>query len=1777
MALELDISTQVAHQQIDALGKKIEELGPIAQKAGTVVKSAFGRQAYRDIQAALASLRREYEKVIAAHTALRKVTNEYLQATAAVAAAVKVQETSTLSASLATSNLNKVMSQNVGFAKYAQREALILAKAQAKAAAAAEAQAAANTVAAAASQTATAAKKNQNIAELRLMATQMRSVTLAGAIAEAWSGTAGQFRAGAQAAAALRGSLYGANLGIGVFTGTTIIAGASLFALASQIRQTLDAGSTFERTFDRISAMLEGTEQQMAGLKDTIFELGVTTQYSANEVADAALELSLAGLTASESILVLKDVTNLAAIAMFDLKDSAEIVINQMNAFNIPAEEMYHVVDVMAYAANESSITLRDFANSMKYVGPAAHAAGTPIEEVAAALIVLGNAGIKGSQAGTGLRRVFVSMARPTAMAAKSLADLGVQTKNFDGTSRSLTDVFEQLGRKGAKSMDLIRIFGIHAFSAVSVLLDKSKTGALEAGKSLKGYAEKMKELDGYAEGLKKTIEDNVLTAFKKLKSTLESLQILGFEQIQKDMKNDLDELTQTLRANAGDIASVLGNLASGAVKALVFLAKHLRGILALVAGFAAWKVAAAAVAVLTGAFKWLKLQALLNRKALVGLTVTMKAAKLVTLEWATALNVLSKVPILTWVGLVVQALSALYIWFSVYSDEVSDASSETASFGTELGLTTEEIEKMTGAQLALAAINLGGKYDEQTEKLKKMREEIARLTAMRDATLSPKVKAGKDQFGFSAVTQKDLERAAQLTKDIAVKEAELNFEIERHVSIEEQLARVLTRQKEVKAGVAKQTEEDIDIINKSSDAYTMLLEKLTDQYNQLGLNKFELAEYDRTFGELSETIYLASAAMTEQQKSELRSLQDTKNRIGLKYLEMKALKEQGKVESQAYKDAEKALAELLALEKEQGATVERNTKAMSALIRDEVALRQLRIISTELLKEYVAAYDDLTGGMNGTREEMRELHTVMALYRTGVLDADEAAKKLHVSVETLNNAMDEYEFDKALRSTAKALETMNPAIDGLYEAYRNLNQEVPDFNKFMEQAEAKVAESGASLLVQKQVLSALALVYEDAAVKAQGFGRSQKSLYEQGKKATGQLKEDIWLMEYKIGLWRKGAHYIDLNEMAWQKFNRTLEELTDTEVELLLRSRELMDELERIEEVQGAWDDFLDGLDQTFEDVFTGAIKSFTEFRDKLIGDFREMLGKLVYLALKEKILLKIRPVFVGGGPGGATQYDPGNPNFMGPPDLTQPGGMTQVGGFDFASPFTSALSGFGSGAGAFFTGGANHLTNPMVGSTSSAIGYGFAGAASGYASGNLVNNLLGGGGSPGQTNTLSSIGGAIGSIWGPIGSLIGGAIGGLVSNMLGGAKTVIDKGLNLGITNGVVGGTGYTRIKTDGGWFGSDSYSTRIKELGADDLAGLNEILSAAFNTLATIATSLGEDASFFEQFSAARQKFSTKGKSEAEVQKMLEDWINSVIAGAITGFIGQAQGLSQTFSEVVESFRGDTEEFVRAFELMAAVDLTRRLDPLAKSLTDYTNAQKTATQLYFENVDALLEMTDDFDLTLDSLEELGTAYAQNREMAYQLAYALRQVEDEITAMFSNTSETIRQALMTPDQLYAYQDQRVDALVAMLTTLTDPTQILETSQEINELVNSMFGSLDEAQQQLLGPEYLTFLDEITALAATQIDEALQAIGDSAQEVNLEIDTTLFDAAAERQMQAAEALLHAAELLAAAARGQQTGLGGGISGGGAGGTAFNNLSYFDPNALRDEVGPIPT
>lgn len=275
----------------------------------------------------------------------------------------------------------------------------------------------------------------------------------------------------------------------------------------------------FEKAMNGVKAATDSSGQAFTDMRNEAIHLGVVTAYSATEAANGMQILASAGFKTNEIIAATPGVLDLASAGMVDISTAADIASSVLRAYGLQATDINKVNDELTKTVLATSINMTDLSEAFKYVGPVAKSAGVSLEEINAAIGMLGNAGIKGSQAGTTLKDAIVHLLKPSAEAQDTLHHLGVTATDSSGNLLSLTSIVDQLGRSGASTSDMIKIFGLIAGPGMMALVSQG-SGALQ---TLTG---EIANSGGTARRIAATQMEGFNGAVKNMKSSIDALSI---------------------------------------------------------------------------------------------------------------------------------------------------------------------------------------------------------------------------------------------------------------------------------------------------------------------------------------------------------------------------------------------------------------------------------------------------------------------------------------------------------------------------------------------------------------------------------------------------------------------------------------------------------------------------------------------------------------------------------------------------------------------------------------------------------------------------------------------------------------------------------------------------------------------------------------------------------------------------------------------------------------------------------------------------------------------------------------------------------------------------------------------------------------------------------------------------------------------------------------------------------------------------------------------------
>lgn len=197
----------------------------------------------------------------------------------------------------------------------------------------------------------------------------------------------------------------------------------------------------FDSAMSRVAAVSGATGSDFDSLRDKAREMGAKTKFSATEAADAMNYMAMAGWKTEDMLSGIEGVMYLAAASGEDLATTSDIVTDALTAFGLTAADSGHFADVLAAASSNANTNVSMMGETFKYCAPVAGALGFSVEDTAEAIGLMGNAGIKASQAGTSMRSIMTNLTGDVKLSGAAIGDVTIATTNADGSMRSLSAI----------------------------------------------------------------------------------------------------------------------------------------------------------------------------------------------------------------------------------------------------------------------------------------------------------------------------------------------------------------------------------------------------------------------------------------------------------------------------------------------------------------------------------------------------------------------------------------------------------------------------------------------------------------------------------------------------------------------------------------------------------------------------------------------------------------------------------------------------------------------------------------------------------------------------------------------------------------------------------------------------------------------------------------------------------------------------------------------------------------------------------------------------------------------------------------------------------------------------------------------------------------------------------------------------------------------------------------------------------------------------------------
>ena len=327
----------------------------------------------------------------------------------------------------------------------------------------------------------------------------------------------------------------------GVMASQIVTRGLSL--LSNAFTGTMATGMEFGEAMSKVAATSGATADEIDRLTEKAKQMGATTQFTASEAAEAMNYMAMAGWKTEQMMGGIEGIMHLAAASGEDLATTSDIVTDALTAFGMSADQAGHFADILAAASSNANTNVAMMGETFKYAAPLAGALGYDAEDVAVAIGLMANSGIKASQAGTALQGWLTRLSKPTKESNEAMRALGISLTNADGSMKPFMQVLEETREafsgltEKQKAQYAAALAGQRGMSGLLAIVNASEsdfeqlTGAIT---NCSGAAENMAEIR----------MDNLAGDVKILRSALEGLQITASESMDGTARTLVQEAT---------------------------------------------------------------------------------------------------------------------------------------------------------------------------------------------------------------------------------------------------------------------------------------------------------------------------------------------------------------------------------------------------------------------------------------------------------------------------------------------------------------------------------------------------------------------------------------------------------------------------------------------------------------------------------------------------------------------------------------------------------------------------------------------------------------------------------------------------------------------------------------------------------------------------------------------------------------------------------------------------------------------------------------------------------------------------------------------------------------------------------------------------------------------------------------------------------------------------------------------------------------------------------
>ena len=233
---------------------------------------------------------------------------------------------------------------------------------------------------------------------------------------------------------------------------------------------------------------LRDVTKEVTGMQKDGRKYSIQYAESQQNIANGYQELIKRGYTGRQSLGAMKAILQASKASGDSFADTMQVTTSTLEAFGMRTKSTAGmlqntriVANKLAMAADATATDFKSLGIGMNYVGTSAKTAGITLTQTASAMGVLSNSGLEAQQAGTGLRKILISLQTPSKSGAEAFKKFGLSVNDFkdkSGKLKPIATIFKQIADavpKADRSNFFHNVFGTTGQNAAAILATNTK------------------------------------------------------------------------------------------------------------------------------------------------------------------------------------------------------------------------------------------------------------------------------------------------------------------------------------------------------------------------------------------------------------------------------------------------------------------------------------------------------------------------------------------------------------------------------------------------------------------------------------------------------------------------------------------------------------------------------------------------------------------------------------------------------------------------------------------------------------------------------------------------------------------------------------------------------------------------------------------------------------------------------------------------------------------------------------------------------------------------------------------------------------------------------------------------------------------------------------------------------------------------------------------------------------------------------------------------------